>query len=228
VSEVNVVYLDGIYGIEWSPNGDYLYAAARGGVAEIVATPDGSLTNTVRCQAGFNAFSSPWDVAVVGADAGVQIVATDDDWQGPRNPRVRRVGLYQFSLPSGGCRRSGVFAEHPDASGLLFGIARAPDGTFWMTNYDRGLLYQLAADGTLLRRVQVGNQKVGVGLAILPWCWSHDGDVNSDGCIDDADLLAVLFHFGSTERGIREDTNCDGIVDDADLLTVLFNFGSGC
>jgi hypothetical protein len=35
----------------------------------------------------------------------------------------------------------------------------------------------------------------------------------------------VLFHFGSTERGIREDTNCDGIVDDADLLTVLFNFG---
>ena len=27
---------------------------------------------------------------------------------------------------------------------------------------------------------------------------------------------------------IREDANCDGIVDDADLLTVLFHFGSGC
>jgi hypothetical protein len=84
-----------------------------------------------------------------------------------------------------------------------------------MTNYDRGLLYQLAADGTLLRRVQVGALKLGVGLAILPWCWSHNGDVNSDGCIDDADLLAVLFQFGGMERGIREDTNCDGIVDDA-------------
>ena len=230
VLEANVVYLDGIYGIEWSPNGDYLYAAVRGGVAEIVATPDGSLTNTVRCQAGFNAFSSPWDVAVVGADAGVQLLATDDDWQGPRNPRVRRVGLYAFDQPQAGCRRTRTLSGHPEADrgGILFGIEHAPDGTFWMTNYDRGLLYQLAADGTLLRRVQVGNQKVGVGLAILPMCWSHDGDVNSDGCIDDADLLAVLFHFGSTERGIREDTNCDGIVDDADLLTVLFNFGSGC
>ena len=76
--------------------------------------------------------------------------------------------------------------------------------------------------------MQVGSLKVGVGLAVLPWCWSHDGDVNSDGCIDDADLLAVLFQFGSTARWIREDANCDGVVDDADLLTVLFNFGRGC
>jgi hypothetical protein len=177
VLEVNVVYLDGIYGIEWSPNGDYLYAAARGGVAEIVADPDGSLTNTVRCQAGFNAFSTPWDVAIVGADAGVQLVATDDDWMGPYNPRARRVGLYAFDQPQAGCQRTSTLSGHPEADrgGILFGIEHAPDGTFWMTNYDRGLLYQLAVDGTLLRRVQVGNQKVGVGLAILPMCWSHDG-----------------------------------------------------
>jgi hypothetical protein len=155
---VNVIYLDGIYGIEWGLDGYYLYAAALGGVAEIVADPDGSLTNTVRCQAGFNAFSSPWDVAVVGADAGVQIVATDDDWQGPRNPRARRVGLYAFDQPQAGCQRTRTLSEHPEADrgGILFGIEHAPDGTFWMTNYDRGLLYQLAADGTLLRRVQVG------------------------------------------------------------------------
>lgn len=52
-------------------------------------------------------------------------------------------------------------------------------------------------------------------------------DVNFDGCIDDADLLAVLFAFGSA--GARdEDLNYDGVVDDADLLLVLFNFGSGC
>jgi hypothetical protein len=31
------------------------------------------------------------------------------------------------------------------------------------------------------------------------------------------------------ERGYRnEDLNWDGTVDDADLLIVLFNFGSGC
>jgi len=56
------------------------------------------------------------------------------------------------------------------------------------------------------------------------------GDTNGDGCVDDADLLAVLFAFGSAGTGDtrHEDINKDGIVDDADLLTVLFNFGSGC
>lgn len=54
------------------------------------------------------------------------------------------------------------------------------------------------------------------------------GDVNGDGCVDDADLLAVLFAFGSTGSGMPEDLNHDGVVDDADLLEVLFNFGSGC
>jgi probable HAF family extracellular repeat protein len=53
------------------------------------------------------------------------------------------------------------------------------------------------------------------------------GDVDRNGCVDDADLLRVLFEFGG--RGYRnEDLNWDGRVDDADLLQVLFNFGSGC
>jgi probable HAF family extracellular repeat protein len=53
------------------------------------------------------------------------------------------------------------------------------------------------------------------------------GDVDRNGCVDDADLLRVLFRFGG--RGYRnEDLNWDGIIDDADLLQVLFNFGSGC
>jgi hypothetical protein len=51
------------------------------------------------------------------------------------------------------------------------------------------------------------------------------GNVNDDCIVDDADLLAVLFAFGSNSAA--EDTNGDGIVDDADLLTVLFNFGTG-
>ncbi len=53
------------------------------------------------------------------------------------------------------------------------------------------------------------------------------GDVDRNGCVDDADLLQVLFAFGG--RGYRnEDLNWDGTVDDADLLEVLFHFGSGC
>ena len=53
-----------------------------------------------------------------------------------------------------------------------------------------------------------------------------EGDVNGDGCVDDADLLIVLFNFGNA--GGQGDVNNDGIVDDADLLIVLFNFGAGC
>lgn len=53
------------------------------------------------------------------------------------------------------------------------------------------------------------------------------GDVNRDGCVDDADLLSILFTFGNF--GYRnEDLNWDGEVDDADLLIALFNFGQGC
>lgn len=57
---------------------------------------------------------------------------------------------------------------------------------------------------------------------------AQSGDVNGDGCVDDSDLLAVLFAFGNTGSGLPEDVNGDGTVDDADLLEVLFNFGSGC
>ncbi len=56
----------------------------------------------------------------------------------------------------------------------------------------------------------------------------RQGDVNGDGCVDDADLLAVLFAFGQTGSELPEDVNGDGTVDDADLLIVLFNFGRGC
>jgi len=53
------------------------------------------------------------------------------------------------------------------------------------------------------------------------------GDIDRSGCVDDADLLRVLFEFGGA--GYRnEDLNWDGVIDDADLLIVLFNFGSGC
>jgi len=54
------------------------------------------------------------------------------------------------------------------------------------------------------------------------------GDVDANGIVDDADLLAVLFNFGATGDCLDEDVNLDGAVDDADLLVVLFNFGASC
>ncbi|MGQ9657677.1 MAG: LamG-like jellyroll fold domain-containing protein [Fimbriimonadales bacterium] len=63
--------------------------------------------------------------------------------------------------------------------------------------------------------------------------WTRDtpfqipGDVDGNGCVDDADLLQVLFAFGASGSN-PADVNGDNLVDDADLLIVLFNFGTGC
>jgi hypothetical protein len=65
-------------------------------------------------------------------------------------------------------------------------------------------------------------------------------DVNGDRCVDDADLLAVLFCIGNlvniddsdnpavtiNQDCLAADVNMDGVVDDADLLMVLFNLGT--
>jgi len=65
------------------------------------------------------------------------------------------------------------------------------------------------------------------GFWFTPACIPTNGDVDGSGCVDDADLLMVLFAFGATGTN-PADVNCDANVDDADLLIVLFNFGSGC
>jgi probable HAF family extracellular repeat protein len=88
--------------------------------------------------------------------------------------------------------------------------------------------------------VQLPNAQVGLagteadleGMTVRDWLdlariGLPSGDASFDGCVDDADLLAVLFVFGQT-GDLPEDVNDDGVVDDADLLQVLFNFGSGC
>ncbi|MDW8051091.1 MAG: dockerin type I repeat-containing protein [Armatimonadota bacterium] len=53
------------------------------------------------------------------------------------------------------------------------------------------------------------------------------GDVNDDGCVNNADLLLVLFNFGQTGSN-HADLNGDGVVNNADLLLVLFHLGQGC
>ena len=74
--------------------------------------------------------------------------------------------------------------------------------------------------GWILEQITMGGD--GTSGQPLP----PQGDVNGDGCVDDADLLIVLFAFGGSDPSA--DVNGDGIVDDADLLIVLFNFGQGC
>lgn len=63
-------------------------------------------------------------------------------------------------------------------------------------------------------------------LGLTPLAAQQPGDANGDHCVDDVDLLMVLFAFGSIGTRMPEDLNGDGIVDDSDLLMVLFNFGA--
>jgi probable HAF family extracellular repeat protein len=98
----------------------------------------------------------------------------------------------------------------------------------------------LLTNGSVLYRANAispnGRYIVGLGSNAATWRYEAflldtgfpiHGDIDRNGCVDDADLLRLLFEFGG--RGYRnEDLNWDGTVDDADLLQVLFNFGSGC
>ena len=83
-----------------------------------------------------------------------------------------------------------------------------------------------AQGGTRFYRFYSRNDAGGRG-PVLEVRYRVAGDVNGDGCVDDADLLTALFQFGATGES-PADLNGDGVVDDADLLTVLFHFGNGC
>jgi outer membrane protein assembly factor BamB len=86
----------------------------------------------------------------------------------------------------------------------------------------------IIADGDLA--VDSDNRTIYTSFAsqgIAAWRLPSPADIDSNGCVDDADLLTVLFNFGATGTN-PADVNRDGTVDDADLLEVLFNFGDGC
>jgi probable HAF family extracellular repeat protein len=130
-----------------------------------------------------------------------------------------------------------------NSRGVIVGWFQDEEGTqracAWFPNVGIVDLNNLLPPNTPWRLLEAtavndADQIVGYGLfngeprAFLMEVGVVPGDVNGDGCVDDADLLTVLFAFGcSTGCGV-EDINGDGVVDDADLLEVLFNFGSGC
>lgn len=109
---------------------------------------------------------------------------------------------------------------------------------------DLNLVYaDLLSPGSLLREVNAispdGRYLVGSGynaatgreeaFLLDTFCTPHNGDIDNNGCVNDADLQAVLRAFGRSGQNLgRVDVNCDGAVNDADLQSVLLHFGSGC
>jgi hypothetical protein len=158
-------------------------------------------------------------------------------------PPSRRITI--TVTPVGGVYRVGGEDGNPPQSTIdtraiqnLQLELRAPDGTTVLasaTSNGVGQPEQIAnfvlypAGGNFYVRVfsgtgstnDVQRYELRVQTVTLP-----TGDVDGNGCVDDADLLAILFNFGGNDP--RYDLTGDGSIDDADLLTVLFNFGSGC
>lgn len=104
----------------------------------------------------------------------------------------------------------------PPDTQLLYAIGISPDGR-----------YIVGTAGIAGRDYDGRLQTFLSGFLLDTW---RRGDVNGDGCVNQVDLLSVIFAFGTPGTGYarHEDINKDDIVNNADLLTVLFEFGNGC
>ncbi len=187
-----------------------LGALSAGNSAAYAITPDGSvIVGYASVGSGDRAFR--WTQATGAQDLGTGIayaVSADGSVVVGSDPPFRwtaETGRQELNTLYGHLLSSGSYFDE------AYGVS--PDGRYivgkgyrWETNRFEAFL-----------------------LDSFATCATHDGDVDQNGCVDDADLLAVLFAFGSTGTNLgRVDINCDESVDDADLLIVLFNFGSGC
>jgi probable HAF family extracellular repeat protein len=182
----------------------------------------------------------------VSADGSVVVgVAFNADWQGRAFRWTASGGMQDLGTLGG--RESVAYGVSADGS-VVVGWAQNATGDWhafrWTASggmEDLNTTYaNLLTLGSYLGRATAispdGRYIVGYGRNAATWRneaflldtgFPRRGDVDRNGCVDDADLLQVLFAFGG--RGYRnEDLNWDGTVDDADLLEVLFNFGSGC
>jgi hypothetical protein len=162
----------------------------------------------------------------LGNNAVFEVELTDTDNSDPANPQYDRVvisGSNRTVQVNGTLRVKGRDGYAP-ATGDTFDIL-VRSGSSWNAT---GGFRRVEVDPDTLPCVQVEVRYLSDRVQLVVTRAQGSPDINRDGCVDDADLLAVLFAFGQTGSGLAEDINCDEVVDDADLLSVLFAFGSGC
>ncbi len=149
------------------------------------------------------------------------------DWSVRRLPTADNgYEVYAISFTPDGCYVLGAGSQNSDGSGANLMLWHTGSGTL-ATQYDDETLFliQGAAFSPDGRYIAYGRDDGSLVVANNPF-YRRAGDVNRDGCVNDTDLLLVLFNFGGNDP--NADLNCDGVVNDSDLLIVLFNFGSGC
>jgi hypothetical protein len=161
------------------------------------------------------------------ADPGIyrlHFALTGNTGQDPNSPRIVRVRLSLGATDAFNSTFTWNLSDHPDHGNNSFSWDvyqvdfQVPTAGIYTLSFT-SLTVTNNAYGPIIDDVRLQ----------LVLCTTHNGDVDNNGCVDDADLLAVLFAFGSRGSNLgRVDVNCDEVVDDADLLIVLFNFGSGC
>jgi hypothetical protein len=153
----------------------------------------------------------------------VELAGTDNS--DPANPQYDRCGEsgYTRTVQLNGTLRVKARDGYTPATGDTFDIL-VRSGSSWNRT---GAFHTVEVDPDTLPCIAFEVQYLSDRVRLIARL-TTDPDVNGDGCVDDADLLAVLFAFGQTGSNLAEDINCDEVVDDADLLSVLFAFGSGC
>lgn len=134
-------------------------------------------------------------------------------------PGTYYIAISSYDHDAAGCNGGEIWADTP------FGVERAPDGpgaanpvASWGGTTAAGGAYTIAMQGAFFVDE--------AGCDEGPPC--PEADVDGDCCVNDSDLLIVLFSFGDFGFDLPGDINGDFVVNDADLLLVLFSFGEGC
>jgi hypothetical protein len=163
----------------------------------------------------------------LGNDAVFEVELAGTDNSDPANPQYDQLIVgqsgYTRTVQLNGTLRVKARDGYTPATGDTFDIL-VRSGSWNRT----GAFHTVEVDPDTLPCVQVEVRYLSDRVQLVVTRAQGSPDINRDGCVDDADLLAVLFAFGQTGSGLAQDVNCDGVVDDADLLSVLFAFGSGC